>query len=72
MGDDLDRQRKILRMNRIAGSPLLQLFERAAAVLEDLVVDGFNLTGRCQGCDQAWNAIRDEARFALAFVQRCL
>ena len=46
MREDLDDARKILRMNRAVGPPVLQLLQRLAEVLEDLAVDEFDLTGR--------------------------
>ena len=35
-------------------------------------VDEFDLTARRKGCDQAGNAVHDQARFAFAFAQRVL
>src|SRR5438132_8781069 len=67
--DGLNGARKIVWMNRIAGPPLFQLFQRPATVLEDLSVDGFDLTGRGQGGDQAGNAVHDQPRIALRFAQ---
>src|SRR5262245_41931940 len=59
-------------MNQVAGRPLFQLFQRPATVLEDLVIDDFDLTGRCEGCDKARNAVHDQPRLALAFAQSLL
>ena len=56
-------------MHSVAGPPLFQLFQRPAAVFEDLVIDVFDLTGRGQGCDQAGNTVHDQARLALAFEE---
>src|SRR6266436_3647881 len=66
---ELNDARKILWMNGVAGPPLFQLFQRPAAVFEDLVIDAFDLTGRGQGCDQAGNTVHDQARLALAFEE---
>src|SRR6266566_6190067 len=67
--DDLNDASKILRMHRVAGPPLLQFLHRPAAVLENLLVDGFDLTGGGQGCDQAGNSVHDQAPLALAVAQ---
>ena len=48
------------------------LVQVLTAVLEDLLVDEFNLTGRRQAGDHAGNGLHDQARLALAFAQRQL
>ena len=69
MCEDLDDVRKVLRVNGVARSPLFQLLQRPSGVFEDLVIDEFELAARGQECDQAWNAVDDQARLALAFAQ---
>ena len=56
-------------MNGVVRAPLFQLFQRLAAVLDDLSVDGFDLAGRRQDGDQAGNGVHDQARLALAFLK---
>ena len=55
-------------MNRVTGPPLLQFLQCPAAVFEELFVDGFDVTDRRQGCDQAGNTIYNQAHVALAFA----
>ena len=59
-------------MNGVAGRPALLLLLRRAEVLEDLVVDGFDLTAGRKDRDQAGNAVHDQARIAFAYAQRFL
>ena len=47
-------------MDRIAGSPTLQLFERSAKIFHGLVVDEFNLSVRGHDGYQAGNAVNDQ------------
>jgi hypothetical protein len=67
--DDLNGVSKIIRVDRVTGRPLFHLVQRAAAVLEDLVVDDVDLTGGRQGRDQAGDTVHDQARLTLAFEQ---
>jgi hypothetical protein len=70
--DDLNGVSKIIRVDRVTGRPLFHLVQRAAAVLEDLVIDDVDLTGRRQGRNQAGNTVHDQARLALAFTEGLL
>ncbi len=56
-------------MNGVVRSPLFQLLQRLPRVLEDLAIGEFDLAGRGQECDRAWDAVDDQARTALAFAQ---
>src|SRR4029453_8564409 len=58
----------MLRMNCVVRSPLPELLERLAEVLEHLGVDDFDITGRGKECDQPRYAVHNQARLALAFV----
>src|SRR4030095_14056976 len=69
VGDDLDGARQIVGMNGVGRSPLFQLFQRAATVRKNLLVHGFHFAGRRQGGHQAWNAVHDQTRLALAFLK---
>src|SRR5207237_2956353 len=60
-GKDLDDVSEIIRMNRIAGPPLLQFLQCPAEVFDEFVVDGVDATRRCQDCDQARHAAHDHA-----------
>ena len=53
LGDDLSDATEILWMNGVAGPPPFQLLQRPAAVFDDLVIDAFDLTSRCQGSPRA-------------------
>src|SRR5438445_2686898 len=56
-------------MNDVARSPLFDIFQRPAAVREDLLVDGFHLASRPQRGHQTWNAVHDQTRLTLALAQ---
>ncbi len=62
LGKDLDEAREVIRMNRIAGLPLLQFLQCPAAVFDDFVVDGVDATRRRQDGDHTGHAGRDHAR----------
>ena len=59
-------------MNGIVRLPPFQFFHCLTAVRQDLVVHGFNLTGRCHGRNQAGNRRHNHARLALTFAQSFL
>ena len=61
---------KIFRMNEAGEPGALQLLRRPAEVLYDMLVDGFDLTGRRQHLDPAGNAVHDQPRLALARKER--
>ena len=67
--EEFDDPRKILGMCHAAGSPVLQLLQRLAEVLDDRTVDEFELAPWRKGRDEAWNAVDDEARLAFAFTK---
>src|SRR6266513_2145604 len=52
---DLDDAREVIRVKRIADSPLLQFLECPAAVFDELIAEGVDATRRCQDGDQAGN-----------------
>jgi hypothetical protein len=65
LADDVDGVTQIFGMNGAVRRPPSHLPQRATAVLEHLIVDQFDLTGRREGCDQAWNAVHGQARLVL-------
>ena len=65
---DLDGAWKILRMSYLVGLPVLDLLERLAEVLEDLVVGDFEFTAGREDRDRGGNAVDDQARMAFAFA----
>ena len=65
LADDVDGVSQIFGMNGAVRRPLSHFPQRATAVLEHLIVDQFDFTGRREGCDQAGNAVHDQARLAL-------
>src|SRR5207247_7729383 len=60
LGEDLEHAREIIRVHRIAGSPVLQLLQRPTAVFDEGVVDEVDVTGRCQTRDKARNTGQDQ------------
>ena len=55
--------------NRVAGPPVLKLLQRRSEVLEELAIDEFELTTGHKDCNQAWDAVDDQARRTLACAQ---
>ena len=56
-------------MNRVAGSPTFQFFERLAEVFQDLTIDDFDLTRRTHDGDKGRNAIDDLTKVEVARAQ---
>jgi hypothetical protein len=56
-------------MNRVAGSPTFQFFERLAEVFQDLTIDDFDLTRRTHDGDKGRNAIDDLTKAEVARAQ---
>src|SRR5262245_47885273 len=63
---------KVIRMNGSDCCPVLQLFQRPARILEDLAIDGFDLTIRGQDPNQPGYPVDCRAQTSLAFTQRLL
>src|SRR5262245_43169997 len=63
---------KVVRMNRAVSVPVLQLFQRPAAILEDLAIYGFDLAIRGQDGNGTRYPIDCRAQTSLAFTQRLL
>src|SRR6516165_3648518 len=63
---------KVIRMNGSRCGPVLQLFQRPARILEDLAIDGFDLTIRGQDPNQTGYPVDCRAQTSLAFTQRLL
>src|SRR6267142_2567220 len=61
LSKELGDAREVIRMNRIAGPPLLQLLECPAGVFDEFVVDGVDATCRCQDGDHTRHAAHDRA-----------
>ena len=68
-GKEVDDMRQIVDMNGPVRAPLFHVVQSLTAVLDQLLVDEFNLTGRCQAGDHAGNGLHDQARLALAFLK---
>jgi hypothetical protein len=58
-----DRVLPIIGMNRITGSPILQIFERPAKVFLHSFVDELELAARCHDSYQRRNAIHERRKF---------
>src|ERR1700722_4605163 len=64
--------RKVFRMYRIACSPILHLFKRSAKILDDLAIDGIELTIRSHDRNETGYPVNCRAQTLLAFTQRLL
>jgi hypothetical protein len=65
-----DHPGKVIRMNRVAVRPALQLFRRLAKVLQNLRVKTVNLARGTHGTHQSRNAVQDQLRVQFVFQQR--
>ena len=63
---------KIVGMYRSVCSPVPQLLQRLSAILEDLAIDGFDLTIRGQNRNETRYPVNGRAQTSLAFTQRLL
>src|SRR5260221_9274481 len=61
----LAHARKVIRMDHVAGGPILQLLSRGAEVFQELPVDEFDLASRAQGSHKPGNAVDDQAQALL-------
>src|SRR6266852_7289139 len=57
-----DRLREVIWVDGVARTPTFQFFKSFAEVFQDLVVDEFDLTLRRHYCNQAGDAIDDQAK----------
>src|SRR5260221_9707941 len=57
----VDHARKVVRMDGIAGRPILQFLTRLAEILQDLAIQKLHLAGGTQGTHHARNGIDDQA-----------
>src|SRR6516162_7748619 len=70
--EHLDDMGKIVRMYRSVCCPIPQLLQRLSAILEDLAIDGFELTIRGQDRNLTRYPVNCRARPSLAFTQGLL
>jgi hypothetical protein len=56
----------VIRMKAVADRPTFQFFEPRAEIFQDLAVDEFDLTGRCDESAEGRNAVADRAKMMLA------
>src|ERR1700674_159884 len=61
----VEHARKVIRMDGVAGRPILQFLSRLAEIFQDSPVDKLGLACRTQGADVPWNSIDDEAQSLL-------
>src|SRR5215469_8905788 len=59
-------------MNRSVRFPVLCLFQRPTTILEDLAIDGFDLTIRGQDPNETRDPVNCRAQTSLAVTQRLL
>src|SRR5882757_8105813 len=62
--------RKVLRMHRIACSPVLHLFKRPAEIIDDLAIEGIKLTVRGHDRNETGYPVDCRAQTSLAVTQR--
>src|SRR5215469_1147244 len=60
---------KVIRMYYSVCDPVLQLFQWLATILEDLAIDGLDLTVRRQDPDETRYPVNRRAQISLAFTQ---
>src|SRR5215813_4223620 len=68
----LDNKRTVIRMNGVAGFPVLQFFNRIAEILDGLTIDKLNLAGSVHRGDEAGNAVDDQAQALLVRTKSLL
>src|SRR3984893_6640219 len=71
LGEELDDVREVIRVNRIAGPPVLQFLECPTAVFDERVVDEVDGTSRSQTRDEARNAGQAQSCIAVAGASCC-
>src|ERR1700722_3394455 len=64
--------RKVFRMHRIACSPILHLFKRSAKILDDLTIDGIELTARSHDRNEPVYPVNCRTCISLAIPQYLL
>src|ERR1700676_2007079 len=58
----VDHTRDVVRMDGVAGRPLLQFLGSLSEVLQGLAVDDLDLAGGTMGRDKSRNAVEDQAQ----------
>ncbi len=61
----VDHAMKVIRMNVVAGVPILQFLNRLAEIFQHLPVDEFDLARRTRGGNKPGNAVDDQAQALL-------
>src|ERR1700674_717152 len=59
---DIDHARDVVRMDGVAGRPLLQFLGSPSEVLQGLTVDNLDLAGGTLGRNESGNAVEDQAQ----------
>src|SRR6266446_4503519 len=57
----VEQARKVIRMNGVAGGPILQFLSRLAEIFQDLAVEKFHLACRTHGTYKPRNGVDDQA-----------
>src|SRR6266849_7686354 len=68
----VDHARKVMRMDSVAGGPILQFLGRLAEIFQDLAVDKFDLACRTQGTHKPRNGVDDQTKARLTLLARRL
>src|SRR6266446_963995 len=58
----VDHARKVIRMDSVAGGPILQFLGRLAEILQELAVEELDLARGIQGTHEPRNAVDDQAK----------
>src|SRR2546425_871455 len=67
----IDHARKVIRMEGIAGSPILQFLSRLAEIFQNLAVEKLDLAFRTQGTYESRNTVDDPAKAFLTLLEGC-
>src|SRR6266478_3044896 len=57
----VDHAREVIRMDGVAGGPILQVLSRLAKIFQELAVEEFDLARGTQGTHEPRNAVDDQA-----------
>src|SRR5258707_706270 len=68
----IDHARDVVRMDGVAGRPLLQFLGSLSEVLQGLAVDNLDLAGSAMGRNKSRNAVEDQAQALLIRLEGLL
>src|SRR5258706_78433 len=65
----VDLARKVIRMDGVAGGPILQFLSRLAEIFQDLAVEKLDLACRTQGTHKPRNSVDDQTKAFLTLLE---